>query len=238
MSSPKTDLEVQNAICEALTQTTAPIKPNKVRKWVCDKLAKGATWTQFADALDHLLKTKKVTECKEKEETLLQPLLSGNKTGTKEAAIVNKEQDENKDEHTIEMEIPEDIIHHLTRKGKRKQKNIEESTKTKFMIISSSTGEQKSSSLLKIVGDTKVHCDTAKIMMTKMLASYQKHPERYQPKKMAGGTLEEQAQARQLKENARKSKRHQHKKGDADAAEQSQQKEQQQPAKKKKRKFY
>eukprot|EP00978_Attheya_sp_CCMP212_P021159 scaffold61439_cov51-Attheya_sp.AAC.2 len=119
------DETVRDAICLALTRATEPLRPNRVRKWVCNDLAKGATWSQFATCLDDLLTSNTLSWAKQtvtkqssnattgtKEPRSLQPLPGGH-AGDKKDANTNKsskqEASSNKNPqvaHSVEMEIP------------------------------------------------------------------------------------------------------------------------------------
>jgi hypothetical protein len=145
------DETVRDAICLALTRATEPLRPNRVRKWVCNDLAKGATWSQFATCLDDLLTSNTLSWAKQekqstydangtKEPRSLQPLPGGGGGDKKDDNNTNSSKQEassNKNPqaaHSVEMEIPFVLTRYLTRKHKKKQINIETATKTKLTI--------------------------------------------------------------------------------------------------------
>jgi hypothetical protein len=122
------------------------------------------------------------------------------------------------------------LAHHLTRKGRRKQKNIESTTKTK-LVVSGTEQAKKPNDLVKLdiikeyaaasteVGDEAAeteetgikHLNAARIHVENMIKSYKAHPDRFTAKK-DGGTFAEQKKAKKLKvEGAkRRAEKHQH----------------------------
>ena len=151
----------------------------------------------------------------------------------------------------IKMEIPLAVAQHLTRKGKRKQKNIEQTCKSKLILSGIDDAKSPRDNVaLQIVNEygaedglteeqskqkASKQLKAAKVLVSNMIKSFRDHPDRFTTK-MAGGTLDEQAKAKKIREKGAKIRAEkQQKRGTAasggDAGETPNKK-------KKKRKFY
>ena len=241
----------EQRIKEALANLTTVdhIRPNKLRKVVCKN--GDVNWTEFQEGLDAMIERNALqTESRNGEVVIL---VSNNGGGNeKKTAGDSSDGLEKKMRKEIKMEIPLAVAQHLTRKGKRKQKNIEQTCKSKLILsgiddaksprdnvalqivneygaedgLTEEESKQKSSKQLK----------AAKVLVSNMIKSFREHPDRFTTK-MAGGTLDEQAKAKKIREKGAKirAEKQQQKRGtaagsgDADGAPNK---------KKKKRKFY
>ena len=237
-ASPCDDQAVRDGIKEALADLTSPvsqIRPNKLRKLVCKST--GATWTQFQIALEQMIGSGAIkSKLVEGEKVILIDDSTTNKqrrdeneeTSARTTGSTNKSQQKNKKE--ITMEIPLAVAHHLTRKGRRKQRNIESTTKTELSM----SGTEKAKNPRDLVNLVIVkkydgantekeqkadgteeratkHLNAARVHIENMIKSYKAHPDRYTAKK-AGGTFAEQEKAKKLKAAGakRRAERHQH----------------------------
>lgn len=247
-ATPPDDQAVQNGITEALSKltTVSHIRPNKLRKLVCKST--GATWTQFQSSLEQMIGSGSIkTKLVEGEKVVL----------IDPAAKQQGSSGDDNNEKVITIEVPLAVAHHLTRKGRRKQKNIESTTKTK-LVVSGTEQAKKPNDLVKLdiikeygAASTEVgenaseaeetaikHLNAAQIHMENMIKSYKAHPDRFTAKR-AGGTLSEQKKAKKLRvEGAkRRAEKHQHARDKLAAA--ADVEGGKMPAKKKKqRKFY
>ncbi|GFH49438.1 predicted protein [Chaetoceros tenuissimus] len=232
------------------------LRQNKIRKIVC-KTIETTNWTQFQRVLEKLveegiLQTKSfegedviVTQKKEAE--------SGKKSKSK------KKKKEPKDPKVKfmkkDIQVPYEIILYLTRKGKKKQNNIEENTKTSLTFDNETVVALRNKSIItrekestlsitktwsnehergseeekEAYEKAKKQLSSAKAFIVKMVKSFQEHPERFAPKK-AGGTFAEQAEEKKRQEEASKKKA---KKGSKSATDDDLQRK-----KKRQRKFY
>ena len=253
------DQDVHSGITSALARLTTVehIRPNKLRKTVCKET--GATWTQFQTCLKDMiergqLKTSKVNN---EEVVLVENSMSApeEETDSKEKADQRRYKNITKE---LTLEIPLAVAHHLTRKGRRKQKNIEQATKTK-LTMTGLEDAKKHGDMVSLKVNQEYQIDTfegddaineakgkaskqlkaAKLLVENMIKSYQAHPDRYTAKK-CGGTFAEQEKAKQLKDEGAKRFAEKHKRSvdtdeknnDAEGKEARKQK------KKKKRKFF
>ena len=181
---------MEQAILQALASAPVPLlRPNKLRKIVLRQHA--GTWTEFQTALDALM-DRLETQKNEQGELVIR---------TKFNAAPAKE--EEIDVLKVEMELPKPVVQHLTRKGRRKQKNIEQTTKVTIQGL-----ENQSSSTITIVKTVHDKSDESKAqhqlqaavrLITNMVEGYRQHPERFETKR-GGGTLEEQALAKQIRQ--------------------------------------
>jgi len=228
--------------------TVDHIKPNKLRKLVCKN--GGVNWTEFQETLDKLIDRNEVQTEKQNGEVVI--LVSNTGDGASPAEVKDcSKQELQKQRKEITMEIPLAVAQHLTRKGRRKQKNIEETCKSKLVFSGVDNAKSPTDNVtLQIINEYGAGDDStegepeqratkqlkaAKVCIGNMVSSFREHPDRYTVKK-AGGTLAEQEKAKKIRERGAKLRagKHQQKrgsvaKGDDDAA----------PAKrKKKRKYY
>ena len=233
----------EQRIKEELSRLTTidHVRPNKLRKLVCKDGE--VNWTEFQEALEKLIEHNELQTEKQNGEVVI--LVSNNGDGTSPGMKDDSKQELQKQRKEITMEIPLAVAQHLTRKGRRKQKNIEKTCKSKLVM-----DDAKSNTVtLQIINEYGAGDDmteeesaqratkqlkAAKVCIGNMVSSFREHPDRFTVK--AGGTLAEQEKAKKIRERGAKvrAEKHQQKrgsaaKGDDDAA----------PAKKKKkRKFY
>ena len=228
--------------------TVDHIRPNKLRKLVCKNGC--VNWTEFQETLDKLIGRNEVQTEKQNGEVVI--LVSNTGDGASPAEVKDcPKQELQKQRKEITMEIPLAVAQHLTRKGRRKQKNIEETCKSKLVFSGVDNANSPTDNVtLQIINEYGARDDSteeeskhsatkqlkaAKVCIGNMVSSFREHPDRYTVKK-AGGTLAEQEKAKKIRERGAKLRagKHQQKrgsaaKGDGDAA----------PAKsKKKRKYY
>lgn len=228
--------------------TVDHIRPNKLRKIVCKKDG-GMNWTEFQETLDKLIDHNEVQTEKQNGEVVI--LVSNTGDGASPAEVKDcSKQELQKQRKEITMEIPLAVAQHLTRKGRRKQKNIEETCKSKLVISGVDNANSPTDNVtLQIINEYGAGDDSteeeseqsaikqlkaAKVCIGNMISSFREHPDRYTVKK-AGGTLAEQEKAKKIRERGAKlrAEKHRQKRGSAakgygDAT----------PAKKKKKRKY
>ena len=233
----------EQRIKEELSRLTTidHVRPNKLRKLVCKDGE--VNWTEFQEALEKLIERNEVQTEKQNGEVVI--LVSNIGDGASPGMKDDSKQELQKQQKEVTMKIPLAVAQHLTRKGRRKQKNIEQTCKSR--IVFSDVDEAKSVTLQIIneysAGDDLTEEESAqratkqlkaaKVCIGNMVSSFREHPDRYTVK--AGGTLAEQEKAKKIRERGAKvrAEKHQQKrgsaaKGDDDAA----------PAKKKKKRKY
>ena len=219
--------------------TVDHVRPNKLRKLVCKE--GGVNWTEFQETLDKLIERNEVQTGKQNGEVVI--LVSANigDGATSPGMKDDSKQELQKQRKEVTMKIPLAVAQHLTRKGRRKQKNIEQTCKSR--LVFSGVDEAKSprdNVTLQIINEAESEeratkqLKAAKVCIGNMVSSFREHPDRFTVKK-AGGTLAEQEKAKKIRERGAKvrAEKHQQKrgsaaKGDDDAA----------PAKKKKKRKY
>ena len=224
------------------------VRPNKLRKLVMKQMDDGATWTQFQECLDDLVARKVLkTGIDDKKQTVI---IVDNRDGDKQQEKANTA-DENVSVLHIEMDIPIAVAHHLTRKGSRKQKNIEETTKVKIEGLEGVKKHASGTVKLEILKPLPTQDDgddddeekaekqikAAARLIDNMIESYREHPERFETKRKAGGTLEEQALAKKIRKEGAlrfRSKKQKH----GFSQKKSQDDEEERETKKKQRTFY
>ena len=246
------DKIIENAIIDSITQLNKPIKPNKLRKIIC-KNVKGTNWTQYQRVLDDMVnKGQSLELIMVDQERFISPL-NGKGGGasshhhSKMAAKSSSVEEDGTSTSTTTMKIPLAIVYHLRRKGQKKQKNLEQNTKTSFIFSKESLMAVKKKifdpneivtftiqSLLVDDNDddvtAKKHMKTVKTLINKMVKSFQSNPDHYGPTK-SGGTFQEQEEAKKRKmETRQKWKKHSKHGNEVDNGESV--------AKKRRRKFY
>lgn len=232
------------------------LRKNKIRKIVC-KTIETTNWTQFQRVLEKLIDEGTLHTTSVDGEDLIATKKKEAKSDKKSKS--KKKKKEHKDPKVRVMkkdiQVPYEIILYLTRKGKKKQKNIEENTKTSLTFDNETvvalrnksivTREKESTiSITKTWSNehergseeekeayekAKKQLSSSKAFIVKMAKSFQEYPERFAPKK-AGGTFAEQAEEKKRQEEASKKKA---KKGSKLATDDDSQRK-----KKRQRKFY
>ena len=205
----------EQRIKEALANLTTAkhIRPNKLRKVVCKN--GDVNWTEFQEALDAMIERNELQTEKQNNEVVI--LVSNNGGGADKKNFGGVEYKKKRKEFT--MEIPLAVAQHLTRKGKRKQKNIEQTCKSKLIL--SGVDDVKSprdNVTLQIINEygaedgltedeskqkASKQIKAAKVLVGNMVTSFRDHPDRFTTK-MAGGTLDEQAKAKKIREKGAK----------------------------------
>lgn len=227
MSSEPNDEVVEHAIQSALSTMSTSVRPNKLRKIICKQLP-ATNWTQYQRVLDSLVENK----CVHLQEINGEKLIVVSQTGNSQSAIgTNVELTQTVDGNTRalmtdreEIQVPFEIFLHLTKKGRKKQKNIETNTKTKITFHNEKSDSNKIRSEDNLKGSsctviiTKAYSTledggkdekeakekaqkqikAAKLYITKMIQSFEKNPDHFIPSK-AGGTFAEQAEAKKRK---------------------------------------
>ena len=226
---------VQSAIISHLATFLAKedvtfIRPNKLRKMICKQIPT-ATWTQFAECLETVLKDGENSfQMDEKNENIVAIGTTGSGSSSAAAAAHESTQQQHLSQKekviaTKNVQVPRAIALHLNRKGGQKKRNLETNSKTKLTIhgigraseglpLDELVTVQITRYSLLDSGSTddeselaKKHIKTAKLLLEKMAHSYKKHPDHFGPKK-AGGTLEEQEQQKQLIATLQQRKKH------------------------------
>ena len=246
----ETMIMAEQRIKEAIANLTTVdhIRPNKLRKVVCKN--GDVNWTEFQEALESMVERNELQTEKQNGEEVI--LISNNGGGTDKKNVGAVENNIRKrKELTSTMEIPLAVAQHLTRKGRRKQKNIEQTCKSKLILSGVDDAKSPRDNVtLQIINEygaedgltedeskqkASKQIKAAKVLVSNMVKSFRDHPDRFT--KMAGGTLDEQAKAKKIREKGAKlrAEKQQHKRGaaagdgNADAVPNK---------KKKKRKFY
>mmetsp|Transcript_14100 Transcript_14100/g.21139 ORF Transcript_14100/g.21139 Transcript_14100/m.21139 type:complete len:255 (+) Transcript_14100:89-853(+) len=254
MSNEPAEAVVEHEIKATVASMKTPhMRPNKLRKHVCKQI-KETNWTQYQRVLDKLVQDGSLQT---KEVDGEQVILSLGKA-TKASKDVSASPLQKQKVMTHEMEVPFDIILYLTRKGRRKQTNIETNTKTelsfdaetvKAMLSHVSSRDQNSTITITNMWSfdegsdekeakkkAKKQVDAAIACISRMIISFQDNPDHFTRKK-AGGTFAEQAETKQRKLEIAKKRRKKSSNDDKDEAAAS---EGDEASKKKKRqrKFY
>jgi len=245
MSAEPSDEIVKNEILSTVTASMqAHMRPNKLRKLIC-KQVNGTNWTQYQRVLDKLIKKGSLsTQAVGGEEVILS--LNAN------AAPAPEKQDA-PNVITADVEVPFEIILHLTKKGHQKQKNVELNTKTKITFDAETkkalrthlsdvkTGSLTISRSWSWIPDDELNekeakeaaekqLNAAKIMISQMVKAFEKNPDRFVIAK-AGGTFAEQDEAKKRKlEATRRGPQHKKNSQNEDAVDEA--------AEKKHRRFY
>jgi len=132
------------------TNKNTILRPNKLRKIICQQKLPGTSWTQFAACLEHVLEED--TETEKYKTPSVKTDLNGNIV-LKENSICKTSKEEsqstitegvNATESSIlrvssnvlskNVKVPRAVAIHLTKKGNRKKQNIEINTKTKLTL--------------------------------------------------------------------------------------------------------
>lgn len=217
MSSVTTAM-IEKTIREVLASLRVDqVRPNKLRKLVMKKV-EGATWTQFQECLEDMIACKKIKSSTNKDGEMV--VLVQNKTGRPNASKNSPVATEDKGNENVQvleqvMEIPAAVANHLMRKGRRKQINIEQTTKVVLQGLNEIKPTSKEESV-RLVILKELSCDhdeqdmkcenqiqAAARLIDNMVESYRRHPERYESKR-AGGTFEEQALAKKIRQEGAK----------------------------------
>ena len=123
MSTEPLDEEVRNKIISTVGAMQAHMRPNKLRKIICKQVS-GTDWSQYQRVVDDLIKIGSLETEEVDGETMILP-------SKYHAASVPPKQDKVK-VIAEDLDIPFGIILYLTKKGRKKQKNIEMNTKTEL----------------------------------------------------------------------------------------------------------
>lgn len=261
MSDPKPEDEtIESAIVDAVAHHSQPIRPNKLRKIIC-KNVKGTDWTQYQNVLDLMVKEgRSIQTCVFDNENMITLKRDVNIRTTRTQAdmsqssirntseVQKKSQEDEDDTQNVKstsIKVPLAILYHLVRKGNKKQKSLEENTKTLFNFSDESLKAVKKKGFLptdmcsftikSLVEDdemaAKKHIKTAKILINKMVKSFEINPDHFNPKK-AGGTFKEQEEAKKKRIESNQKRKMKDKVGIEDANEEPTR------GKKRKRKFY
>jgi hypothetical protein len=223
--------------------TVDHVRPNKLRKLVCKDGE--VNWTEFQEALEKLIERNEVQTGKQNGEVVILVSKIGD-GATSPGMKDDSKQELQKQRKEVTMEIPLAVAQHLTRKGRRKQKNIEQTCKSRLLL---SGVDGRDNVTLQIIneygaGDNSTEAESeqratkqlkaATVCIGNMVSSFREHPDRYTVKK-AGGTLAEQEKAKKIRERGAKLRAGKHRQkrdsaaqGEDDAA----------PAKKKKKRKY
>lgn len=228
MSKEPSDEIVEHEIKAVVANMkTAHMRPNKLRKIVCKQI-KETNWTQYQRIIDRLIQDKSLQTKEVDREHVILSLRVGENVDKKTIAKVVSPL-KNQKVMTHEMEVPYDIILYLTRKGRRKQKNIEANTKTELSFdddtikaMRSHVSSRDETSKITITkqwnaddgsdekeakGKAKNQVHAANGCVSRMILSFQDNPDHFTRKK-AGGTFAEQDEAKQRKlEIAKKRKK-------------------------------
>lgn len=221
------DIKVKSAILNEVAKIDVPIRFNKLRKIIC-KNVKNTNWTQFQRVIDSMIKQEKIIEtCVVDSEERITPMndMKGSSIQMEiphgeNDHVETQQQQQNEEQSQIvssTMKVPLAIIYHLTKKGRKKQKNLEVNTKTLFTFTDESLKAVKTHSFnpkercsfiikaIKVQDNEEAvtrHIKTAKTLINKMVKSFEEHPEHFCPRK-AGGTFKEQEEAKKRKLEAR-----------------------------------
>lgn len=205
----------EQRIKEAIANLTTVdhIRPNKLRKVVCKN--GDVDWTEFQEALDAMIERNELQTEKLSGEVVI--LVSNNGACTDKKNFGAVENKKKRKEFTIE--IPLAVAQHLTRKGKRKQKNIEQTCKSKLLLSGMDDAKSpRDNVMLQIINEygaedgltedeskqkASKQIKAAKVLVGNMVTSFRDHPDRFTTK-MAGGTLDEQAKAKKIREKGAK----------------------------------
>ena len=243
-----TDEKVAGAIIQELTSLDDHIRPNKLRKIIC-KAMKGTTWTQYQQVLDSLKEKKSVQTCMLNNEEMINPLGikegKGQTPGKSAKPTELQKTTQKNDTINTTMKIPLAIVYHLLKKKQKKQRNLEENTKTKFTFDSKTLNVVKSKkfdpkeiivfTIQSLLYDDKStsekHFKTVKYHVNRMVKSFETNPDHFAPKK-EGGTFAEQDEIKKRKFEVMKKKKQNPTNNNKDA------KHDESMAKKRNRKFY
>lgn len=231
------DHKVEHVILSTVANLEKPVRPNKLRKIICNQV-KGCNWTQYQRILDSMINEKKsIYTCFINNEEMISPKQKNDSISSsliiEDDNTNSKNEDSNVNSTTgitspqsnriqpdiisTEIKVPLAIVYHLVRKGKKKQKSLEENTKTKFTFNNESLTAVKKksfdsneicsltiSSLHDDVDEisAKKHVKTAKLLLSKMVKSFELNPDHFNPRQ-AGGTFKEQDEAKKRKLEAR-----------------------------------
>ncbi len=234
------DHKVEHAILITVANyLEKPVRPNKLRKIICNQV-KGCNWTQYQRILESMINEKKsIYTCLINNEEMISPqqkndsisssLITDENSVTRHTANQDSHVNSttgitspqsNKNESNIistEIKVPLAIVYHLVRKGKKKQKSLEENTKTKFIFSNETlvavkkkgfdSNEMCSFTISSLHGDVdeitaNKHVKTANILLSKMVKSFELNPGHFNPRQ-AGGTFKEQEEAKKRKLEAR-----------------------------------
>ena len=248
MSNEPAEEVVEHEIkATVLNMKTAHMRPNKLRKHVCKQI-KQTNWTQYQRVLDRLVKDGSL---KTKEMDGEHVILSLGKIGAKGTKATKASKAvhvpalasplQKQKVMTHDMEVPFDIILYLSRKGRRKQTNIETNTKTELSfdaktvkaMLSHVTSRDQNSTITitnmwsfeegsdekEAKKKAKKQVDAAIACISRMIISFQDNPDHFIRQK-AGGTFAEQAETKQRKLEIAKKRRKKSSNddGDEDAA--------------------
>lgn len=260
-AAPSDALVRQAVLAGVAALTTAHVRPNKLRKIVCQRVP-GTDWNQYRRIVDALVAQGSLrTRTVDQERVLLSN--DGALASAPSSSSPTEEEEETRQPVLTEiLEVPFAIILHLTKKGHRKKKNVEVNTKTKVVfdddtneaLWSNKSVEEVERGGILMISKTVVdeehreqaekQLKAAKHMVSQMVKAFRDNPERFVVARAGGGTLAEQKAERKRKTEAvshnkrggsggsgRDHKKQQHRTEDKDESEDA-------PKKSKHRKFF
>jgi len=193
---------VRQCILSSLASVPDPwIRPNKLRKIVCQKKEDGSIsidWTQFQNSLDGLVQ-EDIVKTRNNDDGQLLIIVPKRENNSGEVAEEKKKKNDETSKH-LTIKIPLGIALHLSRKGGKKKHNIENNTKTKLIVGRRNNISDDSTEL-------SIHCysdkaerrlNTAMTIISAMLKAYKENPDHFVHQK-GGGTLEEQKKMKAIK---------------------------------------
>ena len=207
VASEPHDSIVERCILTSLAKLKVKTRSNKLRKIVCRDIS-DTSWTQFQRVLDTMIAKHEINTENVGGDIMISSKQGFDADNTKQ--VLHTEKDS---EFTTVLEVPCAVFGHLTSKGRKKQKNIEENTRTKISYESHPSVAKRKDALDENVSLTiskpwrksegkqneeekaKSHLQTAKLMILKMVDAYKKNPEHFQDRK-AGGTMAEQEESK------------------------------------------
>mmetsp|Transcript_6602 Transcript_6602/g.7590 ORF Transcript_6602/g.7590 Transcript_6602/m.7590 type:complete len:265 (+) Transcript_6602:112-906(+) len=138
-SAGVSDGVVKKTILSNISSMKVPhMRPNKLRKILCK--VTNCTWTQYQNILDAMINDGTIeTRMVEGEMVILSSGQVGVNSADADDTKASSSSDTELETITEEMTIPIEIILHLTRKGRKKQKNIETNSKTKITYDAETT---------------------------------------------------------------------------------------------------
>mmetsp|Transcript_13800 Transcript_13800/g.20950 ORF Transcript_13800/g.20950 Transcript_13800/m.20950 type:complete len:332 (+) Transcript_13800:88-1083(+) len=161
--SKEHEMIIRREILQIMSKMDSNVRPNKLRKIVCKNVS-GATWTQFQNVLDTMVNvnTSASTSAEGKaigggggvlggsggdKDKVLQTIMVDNelmicpiRSSTSSSSTKSDESpsDNNdkvkKNSITMDIDVPLAIVFHLTKKGRSKQKSLEQNSKTQLQF--------------------------------------------------------------------------------------------------------
>jgi len=213
-SSEPRDEIVKTAIMSTVDKMdVASIRRNKLRKIIC-KQVDGTNWTQYQRVLDSIIEAK-ILKTKPIDGELM--ILPSRQSKSDDNNLAEDKKSSDVKKKTEVMSVPLAIIHHLVKKGHKKQTNIEKNSKSKISFSKESMAairakdfspaEQASLTITKYHNDDEEQAtkqlQNALLMVKKMVQAYNNNPDHFR-RKDAGGTLKHQEEVKKRKFEAEK----------------------------------